>query len=245
MEQPHYIIEMNHIYKSFSGVEALKDVSINLKKNEVVGIVGHNGAGKSTLIKILSGALRKDSGEILIEEKKVDISGPKAARKMGIETIYQDLALSGNLDVAANFFLGNEKRRFFFLQNRLMKEEAKKVLDELKIKIQSYSVPVDFLSGGQRQAIAICRAIYWKAELLIMDEPTAALGVPEQRKVMQLISKLRKQNIAIILISHNLNDIYEIADRIAILRQGELVGDHMIGEINREEVVKLMVQGNI
>ena len=149
MEQPQYIVQMNNIYKSFNGVKALKDVSINLQKNEVVGIVGHNGAGKSTLIKILSGALPKDTGSILIENKQVEISDPKHARNMGIETIYQDLALAGNLDVASNFFLGNEKSRFFFLRNKFMKEESKRVLQEMKINIKSYSVPVDFLSGGQ------------------------------------------------------------------------------------------------
>ena len=148
MEQPQYMVQMNNIYKSFNGVKALKDVSINLQKNEVVGIVGHNGAGKSTLIKILSGALHKDTGSILIENKLVEISDPKDARNMGIETIYQDLALAGNLDVASNFFLGNEKTKFFFLRNKFMKEESKRVLQELKIKIKSYSVPVDFLSGG-------------------------------------------------------------------------------------------------
>ena len=243
MEQSHYIIEMNHIYKSFSGVEALKDVSINLKKNEVVGIVGHNGAGKSTLIKILSGALRKDSGEILIEEKKVDISGPKAARMMGIETIYQDLALSGNLDVAANFFLGNEKRRFFFLQNRLMKEEAKKVLDELKIKIQSYSVPVDFLSGGQRQAIAIGRAIYNKAKVFIMDEPTAALGIEETKRVGDLINQLKKQDVGIFLISHDIHDVFDFCDRIAVLKNGELVDILKSDEVTKDEVVSLIIKG--
>ena len=155
METADYIVEMNNISKSFSGVQALKNVSINLKKNEVVGIVGHNGAGKSTLIKILSGAIRKDSGTILINKSPVDLAGPKVARNLGIETIYQDLALAGNLDVAANFFLGNEKSRYFFLRNNSMREEAKRVLKELKIRIESYNVPVDFLSGGQRQAIAI------------------------------------------------------------------------------------------
>ena len=135
MSQSQYIVQMNNIYKSFNGLKALKDVSINLKKNEVVGIVGHNGAGKSTLIKILSGAIRKDSGSILIENKPIEISGPKAARSMGIETIYQDLALAGNLDVASNFFLGNEKSSFFFLRNNFMKEESKRILEELKINI--------------------------------------------------------------------------------------------------------------
>jgi len=246
------LLEVNSITKNFGGVKALSEVSLFVKRGEVLALAGDNGAGKSTLIKIISGVYHQDDGEIIYDGTNLNISNPKFARNLGIETIYQDLALADNLNVGANIFLGREPLLNLFgpvkiLDQKKMLSESRQILDSLDIEIPeiSLSKPVRRLSGGQRQAIAICRAIYWKAELLIMDEPTAALGVPEQRKVMQLISRLRKQNIAIILISHNLNDIYEIADRIAILRQGELVGDHMIGEINREEVVKLMVQGNI
>ncbi len=243
MEHPQYIVQMNNIYKSFNGVKALKDVSINLQKNEVVGIVGHNGAGKSTLIKILSGALHKDSGSILIENKQVEISDPKAARNMGIETIYQDLALAGNLDVASNFFLGNEKSSFIFLRNKFMKEESKRVLQEMKINIKSYSVPVDFLSGGQRQAIAIGRAIYNKAKVLIMDEPTAALGIEEARRVGDLINQLKKQNVGIFLISHDIHDVFDFCDRIAILKNGELVDICVSDEVTKDDVVSLIIKG--
>ena len=243
MEQADYIVEMNNISKSFNGVQALKDVSINLKKNEVVGIVGHNGAGKSTLIKILSGAIRKDSGTILINKSPVDLAGAKEARNLGIETIYQDLALAGNLDVTANFFLGNEKSRYFFLRNSLMREEAKRVLQELKIRIESYTVPVDFLSGGQRQAIAIGRAIYNKANVLVMDEPTAALGIEETRRVGELINQLKKQDVGIFLISHDIHDVFDFCDRIAILKSGEIVEICRSTDVTKDDVISMIIKG--
>jgi len=243
MEPADYIVEMNNISKSFNGVQALKDVSINLKKNEVVGIVGHNGAGKSTLIKILSGAIRKDSGTILINKSAVDLAGPKVARNLGIETIYQDLALAGNLDVTANFFLGNEKSRYFFLRNSLMREEAKRVLQELKIRIESYTVPVDFLSGGQRQAIAIGRAIYNKANVLVMDEPTAALGIEETRRVGELINQLKKQDVGIFLISHDIHDVFDFCDRIAILKNGEIVEICRSTDVTKDDVISMIIKG--
>ena len=243
MEPADYIVEMNNISKSFHGVQALKGVSINLKKNEVVGIVGHNGAGKSTLIKILSGAIRKDSGTILINKSLVDLAGPKVARNLGIETIYQDLALAGNLDVTANFFLGNEKSRYFFLRNSLMREEAKRVLQELKIQIESYTVPVDFLSGGQRQAIAIGRAIYNKANVLVMDEPTAALGIEETRRVGELINQLKKQDVGIFLISHDIHDVFDFCDRIAILKNGEIVEICRSTDVTKDDVISMIIKG--
>tara|TARA_B100001027_G_scaffold147376_1_gene103046 strand:- start:359 stop:1096 length:738 start_codon:yes stop_codon:yes gene_type:complete len=243
MEPADYIVEMNNISKSFHGVQALKGVSINLKKNEVVGIVGHNGAGKSTLIKILSGAIRKDSGTILINKSLVDLAGPKVARNLGIETIYQDLALAGNLDVTANFFLGNEKSRYFFLRNSLMREEAKRVLQELKIRIESYTVPVDFLSGGQRQAIAIGRAIYNKANVLVMDEPTAALGIEETRRVGELINQLKKQDVGIFLISHDIHDVFDFCDRIAILKNGEIVEICRSTDVTKDDVISMIIKG--
>ena len=243
MEPADYIVEMNNISKSFHGVQALKGVSINLKKNEVVGIVGHNGAGKSTLIKILSGAIRKDSGTILINKSLVDLAGPKVARNLGIETIYQDLALAGNLDVTANFFLGNEKSRYFFLRNSLMREEAKRVLQELKIRIESYTVPVDFLSGGQRQAIAIGRAIYNKANVLVMDEPTAALGIEETRRVGELINQLKKQDVGIFLISHDIHDVFDFCDRIAILKNGGIVEICRSTDVTKDDVISMIIKG--
>ena len=226
MEQVDYIVEMSNIYKSFSGVQALKNVSINLKKNEVVGIVGHNGAGKSTLIKILSGAIRKDSGTIKINKSPVDLAGPKVARNMGIETIYQDLALAGNLDVTANFFLGNEKSSYFFLKNSSMR-----------------TVPVDFLSGGQRQAIAIGRAIHNKAKVLVMDEPTAALGIEETRRVGELINQLKNQDAGIFLISHDIHDVFDFCDRIAILKNGEIVEICCSTDVTKDDVISMIIKG--
>ena len=225
------LLEVNSITKHFGGVTALSEVSLCLKRGEVLALAGDNGAGKSTLIKIISGVYHQDDGEMSYNGTNLKISNPKYARNLGIETIYQDLAF-GPVNI-----LDREK----------MMSESRQILESLDIEIPEFSLnqPVRRLSGGQRQAIAICRAIYWKAELLIMDEPTAALGVPEQRKVMQLIRRLREQNIAIIFISHNLIDIFEIADRIVILRQGRLVGDRMINGINKEEVVSLMVQGKL
>ena len=226
MEQVDYIVEMSNIYKSFSGVQALKNVSINLKKNEVVGIVGHNGAGKSTLIKILSGAIRKDSGTIKINKSPVDLAGPKVARDMGIETIYQDLALAGNLDVTANFFLGNEKSSYFFLKNSSMR-----------------TVPVDFLSGGQRQAIAIGRVIHNKAKVLVMDEPTAALGIEETRRVGELINQLKNQDAGIFLISHDIHDVFDFCDRIAILKNGEIVEICCSTDVTKDDVISMIIKG--
>ena len=246
------LLEVNSITKHFGGVTALSEVSLCLKRGEVLALGGDNGAGKSTLIKIISGVYHQDDGEMSYNGTNLKISNPKYARNLGIETIYQDLALADNLNVGANIFLGREPLLNLFgpvniLDREKMMSESRQILESLDIEIPEFSLnqPVRRLSGGQRQAIAICRAIYWKAELLIMDEPTAALGVPEQRKVMQLIRRLREQNIAIIFISHNLIDIFEIADRIVILRQGRLVGDRMINGINKEEVVSLMVQGKL
>ena len=237
---------------SKTGPKVLNNFELSIPVNSSLGLVGTSGAGKSTLIKIISGVYHQDDGEMSYNGTNLKISNPKYARNLGIETIYQDLALADNLNVGANIFLGREPLLNLFgpvniLDREKMMSESRQILESLDIEIPEFSLnqPVRRLSGGQRQAIAICRAIYWKAELLIMDEPTAALGVPEQRKVMQLIRRLREQNIAIIFISHNLIDIFEIADRIVILRQGRLVGDRMINGINKEEVVSLMVQGKL
>ncbi len=248
MNEP--LLEVKSVSKHFGGVNALSEVSMNLKRGEVLALAGDNGAGKSTLIKIISGVYHQDDGELYYNGNHIKMINPKFARSLGIETIYQDLALADNLNVGANIFLGRELLSNFLgplktLDRKKMLFESKHVLESLDIEIpeQSLNQPVRRLSGGQRQAIAISRAIYWNAELLIMDEPTAALGVPEQLKVIELIRKLREQNIAIIFISHNLNDIFEVADRILVLRQGKMVGERIITETDREEVVGLMVHG--
>jgi len=242
------LLEVKGISKLFGGVHAVEDVSLSLARGEVLALAGDNGAGKSTLIKVISGVHRPDGGEIRYRGEPVDFPNPQAARDRGIETIYQDLALADNLDVGANVFLGREPmcRRFGFLpviDRRRMREEAGRSLAELDITLHRLDLPVRQLSGGQRQAIAIGRAIHWQARVLIMDEPTAALGVPEQRKVMALIRNLRGSGAGVIFISHNLGDIFEISDRIVVLRRGLKAGERRTAETTPDEVVRLMVGG--
>jgi simple sugar transport system ATP-binding protein len=244
------ILEVNTISKRFGGVKALDRVSIKLNEGEVLALAGDNGAGKSTLIKIISGVYTSDEGEISFNGRKILNNNPNYSRNLGIETIYQDLALADNLDVPSNIFLGREpiKKSLKFLHRldrNFMYEQSVDVLESLKIEIPKSSLtqPVASLSGGQRQAIAISRAIYWNARILIMDEPTAALGVPEQRKVLELIDTLKKNSIGIIFISHNLNDIFSASDRICVLRQGKKVCEKMISQTNKDEIVSYMVRG--
>ena len=242
------LLEVKGISKLFGGVHAVEDVSLSLARGEVLALAGDNGAGKSTLIKVISGVHRPDGGEIRYRGEPVDFPNPQAARDRGIETIYQDLALADNLDVGANVFLGREPmcRRFGFLpviDRKRMREEAGRSLAELDITLHRLDLPVRQLSGGQRQAIAIGRANHWQARVLIMDEPTAALGVPEQRKVMALIRNLRASGAGVIFISHNLADIFEISDRIVVLRRGLKAGERRTAETTPDEVVRLMVGG--
>ena len=244
------ILDVNTISKRFGGVKALDRVSIKLNEGEVLALAGDNGAGKSTLIKIISGVYTSDEGEISFNGRKILNNNPNYSRNLGIETIYQDLALADNLDVPSNIFLGREpiKKSLNFLNRldrNLMYEQSVDVLESLKIEIPKSSLtqPVASLSGGQRQAIAISRAIYWNAKILIMDEPTAALGVPEQRKVLELIDTLKKSSIGIIFISHNLNDIFSASDSICVLRQGKKVCEKMISQTNKDEIVSYMVRG--
>ena len=238
------LVEMRGIDKSFGGLRALNDVSVNLFGGEVVGIVGHNGAGKSTLIKILSGALRRDSGEIRIEGTVADINNPRDARARGIETIYQTLALADNLDASANIFLGREiltKART--LNEEAMASEIQGVLERLQIKIPSIREPVINLSGGQRQAVAIGRAIYFNAKILIMDEPTAALGPQETRMVGDLIKRLKSQGIGIFLISHDIHDVFDLSDRITVLNGGKVVDTVRTEEVTKDQVLGMIILG--
>lgn len=237
------------ISKRFGGVHALEKVSFDLARGEVLALAGDNGAGKSTLIKAISGVHHPDEGEIWFKGALVRFENPRQARETGIETIYQDLALADNLDIGANVFLGREPLISFLGLKRLdratMRNAAREVLETLDIDIprRKLSEPVRNLSGGQRQAVAIGRAIYWKTELLIMDEPTAALGVPEQRKVKELILRLKAQGVAILFISHNLVDIFDVADRIMVLRRGIKAGERRPAETDHNEIVRLMVGG--
>jgi simple sugar transport system ATP-binding protein len=238
------ILEARGLTKRFGGVTALNNVSFQLFPGEVLALAGDNGAGKSTLIKCISGVHPPEEGQILLEGREVQFTNPREARAAGIETIYQDLALADNLDVGANVFLGREpmRRRFGLpmLDRAKMRAEASTVLDTLDIHT-ALDRPVSALSGGQRQAVAIGRAIYWKARLLIMDEPTAALGVPEQRKVVELIQRLKAQGVAIIFISHNLGDIFAVSDRILVLLRSNKAGERRTSETHGDEIVKLMV----
>lgn len=241
---PEPILEVQNITKRFGGVTALNQVSFKLFPGEVLALAGDNGAGKSTLIKCISGVHPPEEGRVLFEGKEVNFTNPRDSRAAGIETIYQDLALADNLDVGENVFLGREPmtRRFGLpiLDRAKMRAEASTVLDMLDIQTALHR-PVNSLSGGQRQAVAIGRAIYWKARLLIMDEPTAALGVPEQRKVVELIHRLKSQGVAIIFISHNLGDIFAVSDRILVLLRGSKAGERLAKDTNGDEIVKLMV----
>jgi simple sugar transport system ATP-binding protein len=241
------ILEAKNVSIRFGGVEALKHVSLSVAPGEVLALAGDNGAGKSTLIKVISGVYHPHEGALFFDGAPLTLRDPQDARAKGIETIYQDLALADNLDVGANIFLGREpmRRRFGLsvIDRPRMRRVAREVLDRLEIVIPEKKLagPVRTLSGGQRQAIAIGRAIYWDARVLIMDEPTAALGVPEQRKVMELILGLKAQGVAVILISHNLHDIFGVADRILVLRRGELAGERLTRETDGDEIVRLMV----
>lgn len=242
------LLEVRHLSKHFGAVQALKDFSMVVRPGEVVALAGDNGAGKTTLIKAISGVYRPSSGEILLRGRPVRFATPQEARDQGIETIYQDLALADNLSIGANIFLGREpmRRAFGFLpvlDRRKMAAAAKATMARLDFHVSRMEAPVSNFSGGQRQAVAIGRAVYWNAQILIMDEPTAALGVPEQRKVIALIHQLKAQGRGVIFISHNLLDIFAVSDRIVVLRRGVQAGERRISETGHDEVVRLMVGG--
>ncbi len=249
MTQATPIVEMRKIKKSFGAVQALRGVNLMLDHGEVLGLVGDNAAGKSTLMKVLSGAYIPEAGEILIEGERKHITKPEDARRLGIEMVYQDFALADNLDVAANVFLGREAVRWRLGPIRIMDKQcmdgrAREVLDNLRIDVDSVRLKVKNLSGGQRQAVAIGRATAFNAKVIIMDEPTAALSVAAIGQVLDLIRELRAQGCAIIVISHRLEDIYAVGDRVVVLRQGKKVADRPItGDIHefREQIVAYMI----
>jgi D-xylose transport system ATP-binding protein len=237
------LVEMKNISLRFGGNQALNDVSINLYPGEVVGLLGHNGAGKSTLIKVLSGAYKSDSGQIFVEGNEVKINNPQDSQKHGIETIYQSLALADNLDAVANVFLGREKVNGVVLDEDTMEVEARKVLDRLRVKIPSLRVPVSNMSGGQRQTVAIARAVYFKAKVLIMDEPTAALGPEETQKVGELIKALKAEGVGIFLISHDLHDVSDLSDRLTVMKNGRVVGTVKTKDVSEDEVLGMIIAG--
>lgn len=238
------LIEMRDISIAFGGIKAVDHASVDLYPGEVVGLLGHNGAGKSTLIKILSGAYRRDAGQIFIEGKEVDISNPRDAKALGIETIYQTLALADNVDAAANLYLGRElKTAFGTLDDVAMEAECRKVMHRLNPNFRRFKEPVSKLSGGQRQSVAIARAIHFNARILIMDEPTAALGPQETAQVGELIKQLKAEGIGIFLISHDLHDVFDLADRLCVMKNGKVVGTAKTTDVDHDEVLGMIIAG--
>jgi len=243
------VVEMRNIKKNFGAVQALRGVDLTLHHNEVMGLVGDNAAGKSTLMKVLSGAYIPDEGEIFINGERADFSNPMDARRMGIEMVYQDYALANNLDIIANVFMGREVVQqklgpFGVMDFHYMEQETQNLLNRLKIDIPSVHQKVERLSGGQRQSVAIARATAFDAKVIIMDEPTAALSVAAIDKVLELVKELKAQGASIIIISHRLEDIYRVSDRMIVLRQGRKVSDKPVeGDIHefREGVVAYMI----
>jgi simple sugar transport system ATP-binding protein len=240
------MLQVRELTKRFGGLTAVDRVDLEVYPGEVVGLLGDNGAGKSTLIKMVSGVYHPDGGQILFQGREIKLGSPIDALELGIETLYQDLALAENLNVYANIFLGRERTKPFLgfiqvLDHAAMHQESLKVLKRLEIEIPSLRSQIKTLSGGQRQAVAIGRSIYWNARLLIMDEPTAALGVQEQRKVLDLVRVLRSQNIPIIVISHQLYDIFSVCDRLVIMRRGKKVAERLTKETTPDEVVGLII----
>jgi simple sugar transport system ATP-binding protein len=240
------VLEARDIVKSFGRVLALRGANFTVYPNEVVALVGDNGAGKSTLVKTLVGVHPPDSGEILFEGKPVTINTPHESRELGIETVFQDLALASEIDPAANMFLGRELVRpgllgkLGFLDKAEMRRRSREAFDSLGVRIQDTSQPVANMSGGQRQGIAISRAVTWASKVVFMDEPTAALGVVQTRNVLDQIKRVREQGLAIVLISHNLPEIFEVADRIEVLRLGERVARLRPADVSMEDVVSAM-----
>ena len=240
------IVEMRNVYKAFGGVHAVEDVSVSVAAGEVLGIVGHNGAGKSTLIKILSGAHPMDRGEIHIEGRKASINDPRDARAYGIETLYQNLALADNLDAAANLFLGREiTTRFGRLDNDAMAEATRKVIARINPGFVALDRQVLHLSGGQRQSIAIARALYFNARVLIMDEPTAALGHRESAMFKELVLRLKSEGIAMFMISHDLHDVFDVSDRIFVMAGGREVGTRRTARVTKDQVLGMIILGRL
>jgi len=238
-------LELRGISKSFGSVQALADVDFEVRPGEVMALVGDNGAGKSTLVKSVAGIHTPDSGETLFEGKPVTIHSPKEASRLGIEVVYQDLALCDNLDVVQNMFLGREERDWLWrLKEPAMEQRTAETLRGLSVTtIRSVRQPVASLSGGQRQSVAVAKAVLWNSKLVILDEPTAALGVAQTRQVLELVKRLGEQGLAVVLISHNLHDVFEVANRITVLRLGRDVGVYERDKTTQQEIVQAITAG--
>jgi D-xylose transport system ATP-binding protein len=240
------LVELRDIRVAFGGVHAVDGVTVDLYPGEVVGLVGGNGAGKTTLIKTLSGAHPADSGAIFIDGEPVTITSPLDAKNLGVETIYQTLALADNIDAPANVFLGRElTTRFGNLDDSAMEDATRKLMGRLNPKFLNFVVPVNSLSGGQRQSVAIARAVHFNARILIMDEPTAALGPAETKQVRDLIKQLREEGLGIFLISHDIHDVFDLSDRISVMLQGRLVGTVNKDDVTTDEVLAMIILGKL
>jgi D-xylose transport system ATP-binding protein len=244
-QPPPPILELRDVSKSFGAVQALNEVDFEVRDGEVMALVGDNGAGKSTLIKCVAGINSTDSGEILFEGERVTIHGPKDAAKLGIEVVYQDLALADNLDVVQNMYLGREEHDLLFrLKEAPMEQRTAETLSSLAVTtIRSVRQPVATLSGGQRQSVAVARAVMWNNRVVFLDEPTAALGVAQTQQVLALVRRLADQGIAVVFVSHNLVDVFEVSDRITVLRLGRNVGVYERAKTNEQEIVQAITFG--
>jgi D-xylose transport system ATP-binding protein len=245
MSETPPLLQLRGVTKSYGSVQALTDVDFEVRLGEVMALVGDNGAGKSTLIKCIAGIHGYDAGEILFEGRPVSVGGPRDAAQLGIEVVYQDLALCDNLDVVQNMYLGREERdRLWRLKEPAMEQHTSETLKSLAVTtIRSIRQPVASLSGGQRQSVAVSKAVQWNSKLVILDEPTAALGVAQTRQVLDLVKRLAEQGLAVVLISHNLHDIFEVATRITVLRLGRDVGVYERNKTTQQEVVEAITAG--
>ena len=238
------LVELEDISIAFGGIRAVDGASVDLYPGEVVGLLGHNGAGKSTLIKILSGAYKRDTGSIKIDGEVATINNPRDAKAYGIETIYQTLAVADNVDAAANLFLGRELTTALgTLDDVAMEAQAREVMGRLNPNFRRFKEPVKALSGGQRQSVAIARAILFNARILIMDEPTAALGPQETTQVADLVKQLKADGIGIFLISHDIHDVFDLADRVCVMKNGQVVGTAKTSEVTKDEVLGMIILG--
>jgi D-xylose transport system ATP-binding protein len=238
------LVELRDIAISFGGIKAVDHVTVDLYPGEVVGLLGHNGAGKSTLIKCLSGAYRMDSGQIFINGEPVTINNPRDARRYNIETIYQTLALADNLDAASNLFLGREiVTPLGMVDDAAMESETRKIMARLNPNFRKFAAPVSALSGGQRQSVAIARAVYFNARILIMDEPTAALGPQETQMVAELIDELKRQGLGIFLIDHDVHQVKNLCDRAAVMKNGQLIGVVKVDEVTEDDILAMIIAG--
>ncbi len=238
------LIEMKDISLAFGGVKAVDHAFIDLYPGEVVGLLGHNGAGKSCLIKVLSGAYKRDAGQIFVNGQEAHINNPRDAKSYGIETVYQALALADNVDAASNLYLGRELlTRWGTLDDASMEAEARKVMGRLNPNFRRFKEPVIALSGGQRQSVAIARAIHFNARILIMDEPTAALGPAETAQVGELVKQLKADGIGIFLISHDIHDVFDLADRLTVMKNGQIVGSGRVSDMTKDEALGMIILG--